>query len=30
MSNILEQSMSYLAGFDAEVAASMEREYAHQ
>ena len=30
MSNILEQSMSYLAGFDAEVAASMEREYARQ
>ena len=30
MSNILEQSMSYLAGFDAEVAASMDREYARQ
>ena len=30
MSNILEQSMAYLAGFDAEVAASMEREYARQ
>ena len=30
LSNILEQSMSYLAGFDAEVAASMEREYARQ
>ena len=30
MSNILEQSMSYLAGFDAEVAASMERECARQ
>ena len=30
MSNILEKSMEYLAGFDAEVAASMEREYARQ
>ena len=30
MSNILEKSMAYLAGFDAEVAASMEREYARQ
>ena len=30
MQNILEQSMQYLAQFDAEVAASMEREYARQ
>ena len=30
MSNILEKSMEYLASCDAEVAASMEREYARQ
>ena len=30
MQNILEQSMQYLAQFDAEVAASMEREYTRQ
>ena len=30
MPNILEQSMAYLAQCDAEVAASMEREYARQ
>ena len=30
MSNILEKSMAYLAEYDAEVAASMEREYARQ
>ena len=30
MQNILEKSMQYLAQFDAEVAASMEREYARQ
>ena len=30
MQNILEKSMAYLAGCDAEVAASMEREYARQ
>ena len=30
MQNILEQSMQYLAQFDAEVATSMEREYTRQ
>ncbi len=30
MQNILEQSMQYLEHFDAEVAASMQREYARQ